>query len=104
MTKQVSDCHLELCAGEFDNAPAHRLKDEPVVMEFCRYNLDGYDPDYTPWPGTHKNVHYWVVTENRNAIGMNENPAIGLSFPVIKLNPKRYRELLAQYGQLPLIP
>lgn len=104
MIKQVADCHLELCAGEFDNAPAYKLKAEAVVMEFCRYNLDGYDTDFVPWLGTQKNVHYWVVTENRNAIGMNENPANGLSFPVIKLNQKRYRELLAQYGQLPLIP
>ncbi len=104
MTKRVSDCYLELCAGEFEKAPAHKLRAENVVLEFCRINCCGYDTDFTAWPGTQKNVHYWVVTENRHAIGMNENPSIGISFPVIKLNQKRYRELLAQHGQLPLIP
>lgn len=36
------------------------------------------------WPGTQKNVHFWVELENGKSVGWNENPATGWSFPVIK--------------------
>lgn len=37
------------------------------------------------WPGDHKNVYFWVKLANGYAVGWNENPAVGWSFPVIKL-------------------
>lgn len=37
------------------------------------------------WPGKHKNVINWCVLENGYAVGWNENPARGWSFPIIKL-------------------
>ena len=37
------------------------------------------------WPGTHKNVHFWVVLENGYAVGWNESPSHGWSFPLFKL-------------------
>lgn len=41
--------------------------------------------NWQSWPGPSKNVMYWVELKNGYAIGMNENPSLGLSFPVIKL-------------------
>ena len=35
------------------------------------------------WPGKHKNVMNWCVLSNGKAVGFNENPAVGWSFPVI---------------------
>jgi predicted Rdx family selenoprotein len=37
-----------------------------------------------PWPGRHKFVFNWIRLWNGKAIGWNENPAIGWSFPVIR--------------------
>lgn len=37
------------------------------------------------WPGPQKNVYYWVELENGYAVGLNENPSRGWSFPVVKL-------------------
>jgi hypothetical protein len=37
-----------------------------------------------PWPGKHKYVYFWVILENGYAVGMNENPSYGLSFPFVK--------------------
>jgi hypothetical protein len=57
--------------------PAARLLDVPVVAE--------YDGREKPWPGPHKNVMNWWELENGKAVGWNENPAVGWSFPVVKL-------------------
>jgi hypothetical protein len=38
-----------------------------------------------PWPGPHKNVRYWVELDTGYAVGFNENPSHGWSFPIIKL-------------------
>jgi hypothetical protein len=45
------------------------------------------DADWTSWPGREKNVLHWVELEGGRAVGWNENPAIGWSFPLIKYNP-----------------
>lgn len=37
------------------------------------------------WPGTHKNVINWYILSNGYAVGWNESPSRGWSFPVIKL-------------------
>ena len=37
------------------------------------------------WPGTHKNVTYWVELENGYAVGWNRNKSKGWSFPVYKM-------------------
>lgn len=37
------------------------------------------------WPGTHKNVCWWVILEDGTAVGWNENPSRGWSFPSLKL-------------------
>jgi hypothetical protein len=40
------------------------------------------------WIGKHKNVFYWVELENGYAVGWNENPARGWSFPIVKMKEK----------------
>lgn len=57
---------------------AYKFKDLKVIKEF-------FGDTFKPWPGTHKNVHYWILLENGIAVGLNENPARGLSFPFIKI-------------------
>jgi len=71
--KTLKDCMYDL----FDDVPAYKMKDVPVVREV--------DFREMPWPGVHKNVYYWVVLENGYAVGMNENPSRGLSFPIVKI-------------------
>lgn len=55
-------------------------------VEIKRVNCSISDGSaYRQWPGTHKNVHSWVELENGYAVGWNENPARGYSFPSIKM-------------------
>ncbi|HFQ5128631.1 TPA: hypothetical protein ACGUU0_003117, partial [Vibrio vulnificus] len=55
------------------DAPANKHLDQVVVHE----HLHG------GWQGKHKNVMCWWLLANGYAVGWNENPAIGWSFPVI---------------------
>ena len=43
---------------------------------------------YKKWKGTQKYVHNWVELANCYAVGMNENPYRGLSFPVMRIKKK----------------
>jgi hypothetical protein len=72
----------ELVARDCDKTRAYKMKDVIVVKEHC--TLIDQD-EYKFWPGTHKNVYSWVELENGYAVGWNENPARGWSFPVIKM-------------------
>lgn len=56
---------------------AHRYADVEVESE---HNGD--------WPGPQRNVHYWVLLVNGYAVGWNENPSRGWSFPVIRVKVK----------------
>lgn len=43
-----------------------------------------YESFYFPFPKTtHKNVFFWWLLEDGTAIGLNENPNTGVSFPVV---------------------
>ena len=35
------------------------------------------------WPGSQRNVYAWWILKNGKAVGWNENPGRGWSFPVI---------------------
>ena len=59
------------------SSPEYRLGQTRVVKEM---KLD--------WPGKHKNVFAWWILEDGRAVGWNENPALGWSFPVIKYKEK----------------
>ena len=64
----------EFSSGEFNNTKAYKYKDEAVLA---------IAEDH-PWPGREKNVKFWVVLFNGRAVGFNENPSKGWSFPVIR--------------------
>lgn len=61
---------------------AWKYKDINVTKVHCSFS-DGYE--HVWWPGTHKNVFYWVELENGYAVGWNENPSKGYSFPIKKM-------------------
>ena len=67
--------------NEFMDTPAAKQLDQKVIRE-----VDGC---IIGWPGKHKNVFNWWKLENGKAVGWNENPAIGWSFPVISLKDKK---------------
>lgn len=62
---------------EFLDTPAAKLLDQKVVRK-CEHP--------TRWPGKHKNIHVFWVLANGKAVGWNENPGKGWSFPVIGAN------------------
>ena len=93
----------EFLAGGYDNTKAFKMKDEIVLVEHGDM-FDQVEKELS-WPGSHKNVHYWVELTNGMAVGWNENPARGWSFPVVK-NPyhaqmtvKEFEDLLAYYKE-----
>ena len=71
----------ELTTNEYDDTKAFTMIDVKVIAEHGH----PLDNDGIGWIGTHKNVYYWVELENGYAVGWNENPGIGWSFPVKKV-------------------
>lgn len=67
----------EFSRGEYELARAQRYADVEVVREF-----DGTKTTER-WPGKHKHVYFWVSLVNGYAVGWNENPGRGWSFPVV---------------------
>lgn len=66
----------EVTSGpEYDGARVLSFLDAAVLREH-----DGLD---RPWPGRHKNVLTWWELRCGHAVGWNENPATGWSFPVM---------------------
>jgi len=65
---------------EYLNSKAAKFLDKKVEKEFGGF----YESD-KQWPGSQKNVHIWWILENNIAVGWNENPSKGWSFPVIKM-------------------
>jgi hypothetical protein len=61
------------------NFKVKRLLDREVVQEFSMSMV------WQRWPGKEKNVHSWVRLADGIAVGWNENPSRGWSFPVIKI-------------------
>lgn len=66
----------EFMGCEYDSAASRKWADVEVVAKF--------DSSEHPWPGKEKNVNVWYGLANGRAVGFNENPARGWSFPLIK--------------------
>lgn len=64
--------------AEYQDTQAAKMLDVTVTKE-CDATKSG-----ERWPGKHKHVYAWYVLENGKAVGWNENPGRGWSFPVIK--------------------
>ena len=68
---------------EFSDTRAAKYLDVPVEEEY------GVSTTGRRWIGCEKYVFNWVVLKNGYAVGMNENPARGLSFPVVRYRKGR---------------
>ena len=79
-TKTLRDCiPLEwVSEGEKRRAPFLRDNADVAVVR----EVDGC---VEAWPGKHKNVLHWYVLANGYAVGWNESPSHGWSFPVVRL-------------------
>lgn len=64
-----------LCKSLTDWDYCKKFMFEPIVAEHTEGG----------WAGTHKYVRFWCELANGYAVGFNENPARGWSYPVIKL-------------------
>ncbi len=69
-----------------------KLANDEVIKEF---SMRG--DFWLSWQefGKHKNVVFWCLTNTGYAIGFNENPSFGWSFPVIKLKPNIFEKCLS---------
>lgn len=66
----------EFLSGEYENTPAMKYAFTEVIASYHSQDV--------PWPGEHRYVAIWHVLANNKAVGWNENPRRGWSFPVIK--------------------
>ena len=73
----------EFMDGSYDDTPAFKLHDVKVIEEVHMSNIEGLK-SWRNWPGIHRNVANWYILENGKAVGWNESPSRGWSFPVIK--------------------
>jgi hypothetical protein len=69
----------EFTKGQYEDSPAMPHVFIDVIAEHR---------DDRPWPGNHRYVKVWFVLANGKAVGWNDNPTRGWSFPVINY-PKR---------------
>lgn len=76
MTTLRDNLPKEACSCEYEGQSFQRFLDIEVIEK-----IDGRD---VPWIGSHKNVINWYKLDNGYAVGWNENPSIGWSFPVKK--------------------
>lgn len=65
----------------YTDIPAFKWADIEVIAEY-----DGTEPGQH-WPGKERNVYCWVALKNGRAVGWNENPGRGWSFPLIRFTP-----------------
>lgn len=63
---------------EFRDTRAFKLLDCEVVATFCL----GDSKTWKSWPGKERNVMNWWQLADGRAVGWNENPGRGWSFPV----------------------
>ena len=71
----------EALDGEYANDGFNKHLNETVVKD---YGVGG--EEFETHPFKHKFIHNWCTLSNGYAVGWNENPSIGWSFPVKKLN------------------
>lgn len=75
----LRDQFPDLMGCEYETAPARKLADVAVAAVYRRLKGE------KQWPGPQKNVYVWAELANGKAVGWNENPSRGWSFPVVTL-------------------
>ncbi|MFQ5995815.1 MAG: hypothetical protein ACE5K1_12075 [Acidiferrobacterales bacterium] len=77
----------EFLQGKYNNTPAYQLRDARVVAKKFATGAPCSNPSkedlFEAWPGPHGHVHHWFILENGKAVGFNEDPQHGWSFPVV---------------------
>lgn len=73
-----------------EEALLNKLLDHVIIKKFTMGGMEDDPVFWLSWKefGTHKNVGNWWLTDTGYAIGFNENPSLGWSFPVVKLKPE----------------
>lgn len=92
--KTLLDAAPREFADEFVDTPAWRYRDRPVLHTHRVSDLTlGSPADWslTRWPGREKYVSVWWELAGGVAVGWNENPNRGWSFPVVRW-PRRGRD------------
>ena len=67
----------EALSVEFSDGKFRRYLDYEVIEEIMKYD--------SRFPFKHKNIYVWWILEDDMAVGWNENPSRGWSFPVAKV-------------------
>jgi len=63
---------------------------EDKFQEYLDYKVIETIEEYdSRFPFSHKNIYIWWILEGNIAVGWNENPSYGWSFPVKKLKGER---------------
>lgn len=84
MSEQLIDWLPKEFFLEFSNSPVMKhLKDK--IVKVHKTTQEGH-----MWVGEHKWVFSWVELDSGYAVGKNENPSRGLSFPMVKLKNVKY--------------
>jgi hypothetical protein len=81
----LKDALPEEFMQSYRDTRAYAMRNIRVVAQHCSL---WEQENYPRWPGTQKNVHFWVELENGYIVGWNENPSRGWSFPVMKIPEK----------------
>jgi hypothetical protein len=83
----------EFMGCEYDKTASRKFADFEVISEH------GFN-DTSRWPGGHKHVFYWVILSNGKAVGWNESPSHGWSFPMITLKETKASKETEEQRQL----
>tara|TARA_R100001163_G_scaffold26401_1_gene21471 strand:+ start:3292 stop:3789 length:498 start_codon:yes stop_codon:yes gene_type:complete len=62
-----------------------KKKNLRIIWDSNDHNHLDYWGYYDNFPFTHKNIRRWVILEDMTAVGFNENPSIGWSYPTKKM-------------------
>ena len=88
---KLKEVFPEILGYEYVDDRAYDFRDIEVKKKHSGIGVRGgklVSVRYKKWIGIHKYVHNWVELANGYAVGMNENPSRGLSFPVVRIKKK----------------
>ncbi|MFQ5935578.1 MAG: hypothetical protein ACE5LB_04135 [Acidiferrobacterales bacterium] len=81
----------EFAEGRYADTPAYALRDMKVIARKLATGAPCSSPSkdglFEAWPGLHEHVRYWFILENGKAVGFDEDPDKGWSFPVVDYEP-----------------
>ena len=88
---KLKEVFPEILGYEYVDDRAYDFRDIEVKRKHSRIGVRDeklVGVRYKKWIGIHKYVHNWVELANGYAVGMNENPSRGLTFPVVRIKKK----------------